>query len=389
MTNTKNSPSPLAFIVYYTPVLLFVLTGLVSSSYLLFVHYKNYTDITYSSICAISQAINCDTVAQSDYSILFSVPLAFWGTLSFLFYLFLIILGRTKDKYPIWIFIFLFGLLCSLVSIYLGYISAVEIESYCIFCLTCYLCHFGISFYAFIIHQRFKITYTSATITKAYNILTSTWINKTICSVFITIIITGPFTYPHYWEFSTTNHFSPDISTGITENGNPWIGAQEPKLEITIYSDYQCFQCYKMHALLSNLVSQHPQQLRLIHVQFPLDHKYNPAIVRQSYHVGSGVLALIGIQAANQGKFWQVNEKLYRIGRNKGELDIKEFAKSNKLDPQKLIQVQHDPQAIIQLRKDMTKGIEMSINSTPSFEINGNIFRGTIPLEIFQKYNIH
>ncbi|MBU4035957.1 MAG: hypothetical protein KKA35_05965, partial [Proteobacteria bacterium] len=38
-----------------------------------------YTDIGYESFCAISKAINCDTVSQSPYSVFLGVPLAIWG----------------------------------------------------------------------------------------------------------------------------------------------------------------------------------------------------------------------------------------------------------------------------------------------------------------------
>lgn len=65
---------------YYTTAIKFIsCIGIIISIYLSYNHYKNYTDPWFASICAISKSINCDTVAQSKFSILFSVPLGFWG----------------------------------------------------------------------------------------------------------------------------------------------------------------------------------------------------------------------------------------------------------------------------------------------------------------------
>jgi len=60
---------PLPFSVYFWTVTFLAMAGLAVSVYLTVSHYRVYTDISYSSFCAISKAINCDTVSQSSYSI--------------------------------------------------------------------------------------------------------------------------------------------------------------------------------------------------------------------------------------------------------------------------------------------------------------------------------
>ena len=60
---------PLAYAYYFWPVVGLVIAGLLDSIYLSVSHHRVYTDIGYKSFCAISRAINCDTVSQSRYSI--------------------------------------------------------------------------------------------------------------------------------------------------------------------------------------------------------------------------------------------------------------------------------------------------------------------------------
>lgn len=385
--NMKNKKiQPLPFLYYFIPSLLFACIGLISSIYLLVVHYKNYTDPAFSSICAISKAINCDTVAQSTYSIILNVPLALWAILGFLCYLYIILLSHSKENRQLWTLIFYLGIFSSLISLYLGYLSAVKIHSYCIFCITCYVCLWFITFYAFIIHQRFKLSYSISVTLEGIKILSATFFRKGIIAILFLTVTALPFFLPHYWELSSTIHLSPEIRRGITDEGNPWIGADKPELTISIFSDYQCFQCYKMHSLLMTIVANFPEKIRLVHIHFPLDHKYNPAVSPQPYHVGSGKLALLAIEAAAEGKFWQASEGLFAIGRTKGELDINNFAEKYNLDRKKMTMAIYNPKNIIQLRKDMIQGIELKVNSTPSFLINKEIYRGTIPQTIFQQY---
>ena len=59
--------------------------------------------------------------------------------------------------------------------------------------------------------------------------------------------------YPQYWK--TKAPFpSPWIQTGLTAEGHPWIGAEQPVLEVHEFTDYLCFQCRKMHYSMRDLV---------------------------------------------------------------------------------------------------------------------------------------
>ncbi len=109
---------------------------------------------------------------------------------------------------------------------------------------------------------------------------------------------------PQYWKFE----FPPldnTISTGMTEDSSPWIGAENPTLTIEEYSDYQCFQCGKMHLLLRRFVAANPKTVRLVHHHYPLDHEYNQIVVPDPFHIGSGKMSLLAIYASTREKFWK------------------------------------------------------------------------------------
>jgi uncharacterized membrane protein len=55
------------------------LAGLGVAADLTRIHYKVHTDDRYQSFCAISKEVNCDTVAQSDWSVFLGLPISVWA----------------------------------------------------------------------------------------------------------------------------------------------------------------------------------------------------------------------------------------------------------------------------------------------------------------------
>ncbi|MCI5124846.1 MAG: hypothetical protein D3925_10295, partial [Candidatus Electrothrix sp. AR5] len=148
----------LPYRVYTVPILILAAIGIAASAYLGLSHYRNYTDIGYSSFCAISQSINCDTVSQSPWSILLGLPVALWGILGYTVFFLLALPAQvnTKERRGLWDLLFLIALLLSLIDLFFGYITAIKIESYCIVCLLTYVVSFALLFLIWIIRRRFN-----------------------------------------------------------------------------------------------------------------------------------------------------------------------------------------------------------------------------------------
>ena len=302
----KKNTIPLPFSIYFWTISILALAGLMDSIYLTISHYRVYTDIGYRSFCAISKAINCDTVSQSPYSIFIGLPVPVWGIIGYTFFLSLLPLARMKneEKKRIWPLLFLFALIFSGYSLILAFISTFIIHSYCIMCIVSYAVSFLLLFYTWIIRRRFKgedifngLKLDFALLLKKKAIILP------ILGIFFIGILSVKFVFPSYWHIRAPQ-LNSRVSTGITENGYPWIGAQEPILTIVEFADYQCFQCKKMHFFLRHLIEKHPDKIRLVHRHFPMDHNFNP-LVKAPFHVGSGQMALLAIYAATKGNFFR------------------------------------------------------------------------------------
>jgi protein-disulfide isomerase/uncharacterized membrane protein len=383
---TKDkSIQPLPFAVYYYTVVFLALVGLIVSLYLSYSHFRVYTDIGYKSFCAISKAINCDTVSESSYSIFWRLPVPVWGIVGYLFFLFFLPIAKNREaehKRP-WTLLFLIAAAFTIYSIVLAGISTFYIHSYCIMCMVLYAVNLLLLFYTRMIRSRFKSSGLIEGLKKDIRFLKirRSFVLRMFTPFLVGIAILMLF-FPAYWQLDPPVLTS-SLNSGTTQDGHPWIGAENPKLVITEYTDYQCFQCKKMHFFLRQLIAQHPDKIRLIHRHFPMDHVVNP-IVKEPFHIGSGKMALIAIHAATRNKFWQMNDLLFEIAREGDAISVRKLAARLEMDPETLARSVNDTSARLFLHDDIISGIKLQINGTPAFVIDEKVYLAQIPPEIIE-----
>lgn len=374
--------------MYLTAVLCLVLTGLGVSIYLSVSHYRVYTDMGYASFCAISKAINCDTVSQSPYSIFWGIPVPIWGVIGYMFILATLSFSYERRSGNLNMFpgLVALGIIFSLISLWLGAISAINIQSYCIMCIITYGVNFLILYMFWLIKRRFDPADLRQSIRKTLSFIKA---NSARAPVHFVPILSGVILLrlfiPEYWHFHTAELTNSEIKTGITEEGSPWIGAEEPELTIIEYTDYMCFQCRKMHFFLRNLVILHPEKIRLVHRHFPMDKKFNP-MLREDLHPGSGSLSSAAIHAAKANRFWEVNDILYHYNTDRGAIYLNEIADAARLELRALKTGIHKPDVTLKLQQDIISGLKLNISGTPSYVISGTVHTGQIPREILEPY---
>ena len=377
---------PLPFPFYFWTVAALAMAGVLDSIYLSISHYRVYTDIAYKSFCAISRSINCDTVSQSPYSIFIDIPVPVWGIIGYTFFLLFMPFAWSKEaqKQKIWSILLFISLAFSIYSIILAYISTFYIHSYCMMCIVSFGINFLLLYYTWLVKKRFG---KSGIINGLMLDIGFLWEKKkktipiflsTLCIVTFLII-----SFPSYWKFSPPV-LSKSIPSGITEDGYPWIGAENPKLLIMEFTDYQCFQCKKMHFFLRKLIEKNADKIRLIHRHFPMDHKYNP-MVKEPFHVGSGAMALFAEYAQTQGKFWEMNDILFGIAGSTNVLNIKKLAEKTGLDYRALSYSIKNSLIRYKIKHDIAIGMKLGINGTPGYVIDGKVYLGQIPPEILSK----
>ena len=383
---TEKKITPLPYPIYFWTIALIALAGLADSIYLAISHYRVYMDIGYSSFCAISRSLNCDTVSQSPYAILWWLPVPVWGIIGYLFFLVMMSLawGKTSHNVRVWPLLFVMALGFSLYSVYLAIISTFKIHSYCIMCVVNYAINFMLLYFTWLIRKRFQgpgiMSGVKADVKFLWHIRKRSVPLITGFAVLLILVIA---VFPNYWKASPPL-VSSRIKTGVTADGHPWIGAVNPEITIIEFTDYQCFQCNKVHYYLRRIIAENPDKIRLVHRHFPMDHAVNP-LVKQPYHRRAGALALMSIYAAEKGRFWQMNDFLFTIARGRAPIRIEEVAQQVGLEAQALKQAMGTKAIRKKLRKDISDGIALGIEGTPGFIIDGQVYNAMLPPEIIKK----
>jgi protein-disulfide isomerase/uncharacterized membrane protein len=376
---------PLPFGVYVGTVLCLSLVGLAVSVHLAVSHYRLFTDVGYQSFCALTKSINCDTVSQSPYAVLGNLPVAVWGVFGYALFLSLTLfcMSPAGRRVRIWALCLSVALVFSGSSLFFAAISTFFIGSYCLLCIVTYGINLLLVYFVWLIRRRFPGGPFRPALSSDVGFL---WEKRRFSiPVLVTLGVVAlslHAAYPQYWKLSLPAP-STAVKVGVTPEGHPWIGAEAPDFEIVEFSDYLCFQCRKMHYYLRHLIAQHPDKLRLVHRNFPMDHEFNP-LVAEPFHVGSGNLALFAVHALAAGKFWQMNDRLYEAVNDMQMIAINKLALETGLDARELsAALRHQPYRQM-LTRDIREGMKHKITGTPSYLIGGKVFQGGIPAEILK-----
>jgi protein-disulfide isomerase len=107
----------------------------------------------------------------------------------------------------------------------------------------------------------------------------------------------------------------------------------------------------------------------------------NP-VLKDAIHENSGLLSILAIYAQEKGKFWQVNDLLFRDAREKKKINLGSIGKESGIDISDFINRVNDRCLIDHLEADIRMGLRLGVTATPSYEINGKLYTGTIPEDV-------
>lgn len=136
-------------------------------------------------------------------------------------------------------------------------------------------------------------------------------------------------------------------------------GAADADVTLVEYADVECQYCRRLEPVLQQVLARRPRA-RLVYRHFPL--------VREHPSAYSAALALEA--AAQQGRFWDLHDRVLSEPARLGRRGLAEHAMQLGLDPAELLRPnseQHDAK----VRDDFQSGIDSGVQGTPGVFING------------------
>ncbi len=197
-----------------------------------------------------------------------------------------------------------------------------------------------------------------------------------------------------YWEQKETALSAgslgqiPTPTPGIFKVGNghlPVLGKSDAKVTIVEFSDLQCLFCRKFWKDTLPQIKKDYIDTGLVKFafrQYPLPPELHPA---------ARPLAEAAECANEQNKFWEFHDIAFQKQQDQGEgtiaitdADIMSWATELGLDTEKFTSCFTSKKYTAKIDQDMAEGAKISVNSTPTAYVNGQIVVGALPYASFK-----
>ena len=159
----------------------------------------------------------------------------------------------------------------------------------------------------------------------------------------------------------------------VATAGYPSIGPRNAPVTIVEFADFQCPYCKRSEETVQELRKEYGDKVRLVFIDFPL-----------SFHEHAFPAAEASHCAAEQGKFWEYHDELFKDQSKLDEKDLKATAARMKLNTKQFDACLDSHKYADQVRKEQSEGAALGVDGTPGFFINGRALTGAQPAPMFE-----
>lgn len=170
---------------------------------------------------------------------------------------------------------------------------------------------------------------------------------------------------------------SPTVDMAELADDDAVLGNKNAPITIIEFSDYECPFCARFHTeTFGQIKSKYIDtgKVKFIYRDFPL-----------SFHQNAQKAAEASECADDQGKFWQMHEKLFTDGVAGGVATFKQYAQQIGLDMAKFNTCLDSGKTAGEISADTSDGSAAGVSGTPGFFINGQKLVGAQPFSVFDQ----
>jgi protein-disulfide isomerase len=156
--------------------------------------------------------------------------------------------------------------------------------------------------------------------------------------------------------------------------GAPSRGFKNALVTIVEFSDYECPFCKRVETTLKKILDEYKGRVRVVWRDLPL-----------SFHPRAKPAAIAARAAGEQGKYWQMHDKLFENQEDLVEEDLEEYAEAIGLKMEGFKAAIKRGDLGNAVEQDAKLAEKLGAKGTPSFFINGKFLSGAQPFETFKK----
>lgn len=161
----------------------------------------------------------------------------------------------------------------------------------------------------------------------------------------------------------------------VSPDDDPYAGSPDAKVTIIAFEDFECEFCREAFPIIRELISTYGNKIYFVYRDFPNSKVHKDA---QKAHEAAEC-------ADDQGKFWEMHDKIYQNQENINVPDLKNYAQSLGLNFPIFSACLDSGKYEKEVKKDFSDGLAAEVRGTPTWFINGRKFEGVIPFDVFQQ----
>jgi len=152
----------------------------------------------------------------------------------------------------------------------------------------------------------------------------------------------------------------------VNAGGGHIRGKAEAPLTLVEFGDYECPSCGYYYPMVEEVLRRYPDKVKLEFHHYPLIQMHQHALAA----------AMAAESASEQGKFWEMHDKLYQHQSQwardpNPEAQFLAFAAEIGLDANKFMRGMKSPDNERRILEDIQRGSNAKVEGTPTFFING------------------
>jgi len=162
----------------------------------------------------------------------------------------------------------------------------------------------------------------------------------------------------------------------VTAGDAPFKGAEDAKVTIVEFSDFQCPFCSKGANLVSELEKKYGKKVKIVFKNFPLP-----------FHAQAKIAAEAALCAKDQDAkaFWKLHDVMFQDQSKLDRDNLISSAKKIGLKDKVFTECLDGGKFKAKVEADMNEGQAIGVKSTPTFFVNGQLIAGAQPIEVFSE----
>jgi protein-disulfide isomerase/thiol-disulfide isomerase/thioredoxin len=366
----------------------------VPATYLAYAHVRlTHGAAGFESLCAADGKANCDAVNTSDWSSLFGAPISayalpMYAVMAYLAWRALRPSARGEKAQGALVILAVWNIL---VSVFLGYISLVDLGFVCKFCMTMYALHTVSLVLALVPRHRMPALPSAQDLGATIGIGVSVaavaiggslwWAASLDQAVIAEFTATAPTAEQQEvgtaLQASGRTRLTGDIKNVSMAAHNPVYGRRDAQVQVIEYADFECGYCRQLSFNLAPIKERYKDRVAFVFRHFPMDLQCNDGVSR-THHQNACEAAMAAHCAEDQGQFWEYHDLLFANQKRLEGEDLEFYADRLGLDLDRWRACTTNGDKRRELLADIESAKVLEISGTPRIYIAGREMRGAV-----------